>query len=87
MTIRKLLELSTGNMPSSKPDFGTLHVLDFEEGYAVFVVEQELYESMYDGLVPDWFKPINAAAKEEDCLFVLFDRDADVDDRFPEYDW
>ena len=83
--IEKLLALSTGHMPDSRPRFGNkdLRVLKFEFGYVVFVNAGHEEE-----MLAGWLRPIMAHAVKNECTLILFDRDASDDpELFRIYDW
>ena len=80
MSIDKLLDLSTGNMLGPDPSFGSCRVQPHEYGWIVFV-------SPDNEEVPEWLQPAHSYAVEHDCILINFDRDGDVDEALPQWDW
>ena len=76
--IEKVLTLSTGHLPCDKPDFGRACGFKFDSGYAVFVIECE---------IPQWLAPVMDTALSNDCILILFDRDAAIKEEFRQYEW
>lgn len=88
MNIKKMMDLSTAHMPSPNPDWGTLRVYDSEYGCVVFPIDPDLEVAAKMGaMIPEWFRPINKAAFEAECMIVNFDRDANEDEQFQTYEW
>ena len=75
-----VLVLSTTHMPNTDPDFGDLRAIPFEYGFVVWVAES-------DHTTPWWIKSVMEHAYNEGCTLIMFDRDAEVCDQFPSWDW
>jgi len=81
--IEKVLVLSTAHMPSEAPDFGpALRAVDHEYGFVVFVSPMTKPE-----YIPEWLRPIHAAAAARGCTLILFDRDGNEEPGFQTWDW
>lgn len=80
--IEKVMALSTGHMPSSKPDFSQLRIVEHKYGLIVFVSGTPVEEA-----VPEWLRLIYAAAIEQECTLIMFDRDCNEEPAFTIYDW
>lgn len=78
--LSNMLDLSTAHIPSSEPNWGSLRVCEHEHGWVVWFCADE--ENL-----PDWFKPIQERARENECVLVNFDQDADEADGLPTYAW
>jgi len=81
--IEKSLTLSTGHMPSTRPDFRKLRFGEHDFGYILFVAAVV----DLDKEVPGWLRPIYAEALDLECTTVNFDSDASEIDRFKLYEW
>jgi len=77
--IERLVSLSTGHMPSTKPEWGDLRVVEHEYGYVVFVNEQ--------AEAPEWCQPIMEWALAMEATLVLFDNAAPTLARFRRWEW
>lgn len=77
-----MLDLSTRHINwRNGIDWGELRANEHEYGWVVFLPEKEA-----EG-IPAWFAPIMEHASRFDCMIVNFDRDADVIDGLPMWDW
>ena len=82
--IHSMYDLSTAHLPESDPDWGDLRFEQYEYGYVVWVVSEDLLD---DGGVPVWLYPIMEQAIYNECLLIKFDADALVVDHFDTYEW
>ena len=73
-----VLVLSATHMPNTDPDFGSLRAIPFEYGFVV--------GCRVDHTTPWWIKSVMEHAYN-DCTLIMFDRDAEVCDQFPSWDW
>lgn len=80
-SVKKMLDLSTGNMPGPSPTFGGLRHVEHEYGYIVFVCPTVFTN------IPDWLREIHAAAVKEGAILINFDRDAKPCLDFYVYEW
>ena len=78
---KKMLDLSTGHMPNTSPDWGDITVSQFKYGFVVWVSEPETRSC------PEWLLPIMKAAYEEGAILLLFDADAKVHPHWATYEW
>ena len=84
MAIERILVLSTGHMPCSKPDFGNLRHAEHMFGYIVFLL------SSADGqveLAPAWLQPVIELAHNEGATHINFDRDEDNEPALRTWEW
>ena len=80
--IEKVLTLSTAHMPSTKPDFGSLRVVEFQYGYVMWPVE------VGDGAgIPKWLLPIIGLANKEECTLVLFEAGVPAREDLTQWEW
>jgi len=80
---KRLLDLSTAHIPNTAPCFGPARIREFEYGYVVWVVNPK-----YDKWeTAEWLRPIMEHAYDNDCMLILFDKDADTVEEFKTYDW
>ena len=82
--IHSMYDLSTAHLPETEPDFGDLRFEQYEYGYVVWVVSEDLLD---DGDVPTWLYPIMEQAIYNECLLIKFDADAPVVSHFDTYEW
>lgn len=100
MNIRSLLELSTAHLPQHLGDQDSETALDAQTGVVAHLIEhgwllwvptdpQETADSYPDekDAVPAEVLAIQLYARANHCDYVLFDRDADVDDNLPTWEW
>jgi|APSaa5957512493_1039668.scaffolds.fasta_scaffold00128_11 hypothetical protein len=85
-----MLSLSTGHMPSNDPDFGDLRTIEStgklgSYGYLVFV--QVLEADELGEHLPEWLIPVWKMALECGARLIEFDRDENVYDHLPKYEW
>ena len=80
--VASMLDLSTYHMPASSPDWGELRVAEHEHGWVVFVPGREYAER-----IPDWAEQVVARAIEFDCILINFDRDSEVVEGLPTWEW
>ena len=86
-----VLDLNTSHMPGFDPDWGRLRVAVHEHGFIVFVEgtgdtsEAATYEWLRRE--PEWIRPAMALARKHDCLLVNFDRDGEVCEGLPTWEW
>jgi len=83
--IEKVMTLSTGHMPESEPDFGTLRAVPFEFGYIVWVNTYDLEDET--DRMPEWLMNAWHLAKSEGCTLIMFDRDVEHIEGLPKWDW
>ena len=82
----KILALSTGHMPHTRPRFGDCRVRSFEYGYVVWVSYDP--DDHNNEEIAEWLQPIMEYAGRNNCTLVLFDRDIAINEElFPVYDW
>lgn len=72
------LGLSTTHLPGPSPDFGAWRFVETEYGFVVWP------HSMG---VPGWASELWKVCQEEGITLLEFDRDNDVDGRFPKWEW
>tara|TARA_R110002126_G_scaffold14054_17_gene59836 strand:- start:1936 stop:2358 length:423 start_codon:yes stop_codon:yes gene_type:complete len=78
-SVGRMLQLSTGNMPQHAQFKGLRHQ-PTEFGFIMWPTEY------LDGL-HQWMVPIVKKANSEGCTLVEFDRDNDLDESLPTYEW
>ena len=84
----KMLDLSTGHMPNTSPDWGDFRVRAFEYGFVVWVSEpSERSDSPFLKACPEWLMPIMKAAYDEGARLLLFDADAETHPHWATYEW
>lgn len=81
--LAKMLDLSTGHMPESHPDFGGYRHLEDDTSTVVYVAPLD----EHDRECPEWLRPIMGVALAFDCILINFDPDGEVFDAFPHYEW
>ena len=79
----KMLDLSTGHMPNTSPDWGDYRVRAFEYGFIVWICEP--YSNARS--CPEWLMPIMKAAYDEGAILLLFDADAKIHPQWATYEW
>lgn len=84
--IEKILVLSTAHMPESEPDFGSTRVL-YGEHDCVIPLPRFDDDEDWTPWFADWQIPIVVYALNQECTYIAFDRDADIDDQFETYNW
>ena len=82
--LENMYDLSTAHMPNTEPDFGDLRFEQYEYGYVVWVVSEDLLD---EGDVPQWLYPIMEQAIYNECQLIKFDADANVVSHFDTYEW
>lgn len=82
-----VLDLSTAHMPESDPDWGSLRVAVHEYGAVVFVLSDREDLDFEHEDEPEWIRPAMALARKHDCLLVNFDRDGEVCEDLPTWEW
>ena len=88
--VRKFLEVSTANVPAEIAEaidgcyFARKPTMSGEYGW-LFHVPEDLTQP--EGLNSKAFDNILALAQDAGCDYVLFDRDTDVVDWLPTFDW
>ncbi len=78
--IFKAMRLSTAHMPNLDPEWGEVRYTETEYGFVFWPTE-------YVEELPDWLRPINQYALDNDIEIVEFDQDNYTFDQFKEYDW
>ncbi|MET0711072.1 MAG: hypothetical protein ABWZ30_01010 [Jiangellaceae bacterium] len=90
LPIRKFLDLSTGHLQENTCNtLGTvpgLRAVETEYGWLIYAGEW-VDEYAKDGGWPAELRAIIALAREHDCAYVMFDRDAPLIDVLPHWDW
>ena len=81
-----VLDLSTAHMPGPEPEWGSLRVAVHEYGAVVFVHGSGEEWTDTEG-EPKWIRPAMALARKHDCLLVNFDRDGEVCEDLPTWEW
>lgn len=84
--LANVLDLSNAHVPGPTPNWGRVRVVEHEFGWIVFI-SGDLGDREARRTVPDWMLGIWKHAVKENCIAVIFDRDADVDDRFLKFNW
>ena len=84
--VATMLDLTTGHMPSSDPDFGGMRHVSHEYGFIVFVNGDTDIDKDTAG-VPEWIKPAYLLAQKYDCILINFDRDGDQIEGIPSWEW
>jgi len=84
--VATMLDLTTGHMPSSDPDFSGMRHVSHEYGFIVFVNGDTDIDEDTSG-VPDWIKPAYLLAQKHDCILINFDRDGDQIEDLPTWEW
>ncbi len=79
--VQTILDLSTAHMPSSDPDTRQLRRVNHEYGMIIFVCAWAVDDE------PEWLKPILLAARENNCILINFDRDAEEAAEFSTFEW
>ena len=81
----KMLDLSTGHMPNTSPDWGDYRVRAFEYGFVVWISKPN--GAHWDETCPEWLMPIMKAAYDEGAKLLLFDADAEIHPHWATYEW
>ena len=81
--LENMYDLSTAHMPETEPDFGDLRFEQYDYGFVVWVVSEDLLD---EGDVPQWLYPIMEQAIYNECMLIKFDADAPVV-HFDTYEW
>lgn len=84
--VRKVLDLSTAHAPSPNPPFGAVRGEQHQTGWVLFVGGDVASEDDLHRLA-DWLRPIYRMALQEDAILINFDRDAEIVDSLPTYEW
>lgn len=84
------LDLCTAHMPNSDPDWGPHRAAQHEYGFTVFICgdqtdPEEWAEHVADS--PEWLRPVLLAAASVKAKMLNFDRDADLMDGLPSWEW
>lgn len=81
--VERCLDLSTGHCPSSEPDFGGLTILDYDEGWMVFLDSEVPLER----ISPDWMLPIIELARQHQVSLIRFDSMSEINTLLEVWDW
>ena len=79
--VYNVLDLSTAHIPSAKPDWGNLRVISHDFGWTVFAADIRFDHE------PDWAKPLLAYARQNQCILINLDRDAEQIPELPTWSW
>lgn len=90
LSVRSILELSTGHLTEKTASEMALNLIELpsslkqdENGYFLAVHPDPECDASY----PDCIQPHLALARDNNCDFILYDRDAALTPGLPAWDW